>query len=121
MGSPSPIHLVRQTDALPLLEALRQAGAPIGKLLREAELPEALQERQDGFIPFRSMLRFVGLAARSQDMPDVSWRGVLHAGADQLGGWGRAVSECRTLRRAILNKPQAGGPCSHNWIRAVGG
>ena len=102
LGSPSPIPLVRQTDALPMLEALRQAGAPIGKLLREAELPEALQERQDGFIPFRSMLRFVGLAARSQDMPDVSWRGVLHAGADQLGGWGRAVSECRTLRRAIL-------------------
>jgi cyclic pyranopterin phosphate synthase len=25
------------------------------------------------------------------------------------------------LRRAILAKPQAGGPCSRNWIRAVGG
>ncbi len=25
------------------------------------------------------------------------------------------------LRRAIAEKPAAGGPCTHNWIRAVGG
>jgi cyclic pyranopterin phosphate synthase len=25
------------------------------------------------------------------------------------------------LRRAVEKKPQAGGPCSHNWIRATGG
>jgi hypothetical protein len=37
------------------------------------------------------MLGFVGHAARSQDIPDLCWRGVLQTGVDQLGGWGEAV------------------------------
>jgi len=85
-----------------MLEVLRGAGAPAERLLRQAGLPESLPECEDGFIPFRSMLRFAGLSARSQDIPDLCWRGVLEAGSDQLGGWGRAVARCSTLRGAIL-------------------
>jgi AraC-like DNA-binding protein len=99
---PSAIPLIRQSDALPALEMLGEVGAPIGKLLRKSELPESFQEGGDGFIPFRTMLGFVGHAARSQDIPDLCWRGVLQTGVDQLGGWGEAVARCRTLRRAIL-------------------
>ncbi len=97
-----PISLIRQTDALPLLGVLRDAGASTEKLLQESELPESLEERGDGFIPFRSMLRFAGHAAGSQGIPDLCWRAVQHAPTDRLGGWGRAVSGCSTLRGAIL-------------------
>jgi AraC-like DNA-binding protein len=93
---------MRQSDALPPLEVLREVGAPIGKLLRQSGLPLSLPEGGDGFIPFRSMLRFVGHSARSQDIPDLCWRGVLQAPANHLGGWGEAVARCRILRRAIL-------------------
>jgi len=85
-----------------MIEVLRDVGAPVGKLLVKTGLPESLQERADGYIPFRSMLRFAGNAARSQDVPDLCWRGVLQAQTDQLGGWGEAVARCSTLRRAIL-------------------
>jgi cyclic pyranopterin phosphate synthase len=33
----------------------------------------------------------------------------------------RQLGAGEALRRAVENKPQAGGPCSHNWIRATGG
>jgi AraC-like DNA-binding protein len=102
MRRPSAIPLMRQSDALPALEVLGELGAPIGKLLLQSELPESFQEGGDGFIPFRSMLSFVGHSARSQDIPDLCWRGVLQTEADKLGGWGEAVARCRTLRRAIL-------------------
>jgi AraC-like DNA-binding protein len=93
---------MRQCDALPPLEVLGQVGAPIGKLLLQSQLPESFQEGGDEFIPFRTMLRFVGHSALSQDIPDLCWRGVLQTGTDRLGGWGESVAQCRTLRRAIL-------------------
>ncbi len=33
----------------------------------------------------------------------------------------RELGAGKALRRAIEMKPKAGGPCTHNWIRAVGG
>jgi GTP 3',8-cyclase len=33
----------------------------------------------------------------------------------------RELGAAEALRRALEMKPQAGGPCKHNWIRAVGG
>ena len=33
----------------------------------------------------------------------------------------RELGAAEALRRAVENKPQAGGPCSENWIRATGG
>ncbi|HUU02678.1 MAG TPA: radical SAM protein [Myxococcota bacterium] len=33
----------------------------------------------------------------------------------------RELGAAEALRRAVDMKPQAGGPCTHNWIRAVGG
>jgi AraC-like DNA-binding protein len=77
------------------------AGASTGELLRQAGLPESLAEGGDGFVPFRSLLRFIGLSARSQGIPDLCWRGVHQARSDQLGGWGRAVAHCSTVRSAI--------------------
>jgi AraC-like DNA-binding protein len=102
MRTPSAIPLIRQSDALPPLDVIGEAGAPIGKLLLQSGLPESFQEGGGGFIPIRTMLGFVGHAARSQDIPDLCWRGVLQARVDHLGGWGEAVARCRTLRRAIL-------------------
>lgn len=98
----APIFLVRQTIVLPMLDVLDDAGAPTGRLLREAELPESLQEREDGFLPFRLLLRFVGHSARSQDIPDLCWRGLLRAGTRPSGAWSEAVAACTTLRSAIL-------------------
>ncbi len=102
MPATAPIALIRQTEILPILDVLRQAGAGTGKLLREVELPETLEEREDGFVPFRSLLRFIGHAARSQDVPDLCWKAVQQARPERLGGWGQAVSRCSTLRSAIL-------------------
>ena len=33
----------------------------------------------------------------------------------------RELGPEEALRRSVLHKPDAGGPCSHNWIRATGG
>ena len=33
----------------------------------------------------------------------------------------RELGPEEALRRSVLHKPEAGGPCSHNWIRATGG
>lgn len=102
MQRSSPVLLTRQSIALPMLDVLRGAGAPIGKVLLESGLPESFQEGGEGFIPFGTMLHFTRHAARSQDIPDLNWRGVLQAPTDHLGGWGRAVARAPTLRRAML-------------------
>jgi AraC-like DNA-binding protein len=98
----APILLVRQTIVQPMLDVLDDAGAPTARLLRETGLPESLQEREDGFLPFGSLLSFVGHSARSQDIPDLCWRGLLRARTRPSGGWSEAVSRCTTLRSAIL-------------------
>lgn len=102
MRSAAPVPLTRQSEARPILQELREIGAPTGRLLAAAKLPTSFEEPGDGFVPARSMLRFVGLAARSQGIPDLCWRGVQRARPDQLGGWGYAVARCWTLRGAIL-------------------
>jgi len=102
MGAPAPVLLMRQTDALPLFDVLHEVGAPTGKILARADLPESFGEGRDGFIPFRTMLHFCGLAAQSQDIADLCWRGVQRASHEHLGGWGEAVARCATSRRAIL-------------------
>ena len=33
----------------------------------------------------------------------------------------RELGPTEALRRAICEKPQAGGPCTHNWMRGIGG
>jgi len=38
-----------------------------------------------------------------------------------LGFSVRELGAREAFEQAVLNKPEAGGPCSHNWIRAVGG
>ena len=33
----------------------------------------------------------------------------------------RELGPAEALKRAVLNKPQAGGPCEHNWMHGIGG
>jgi cyclic pyranopterin phosphate synthase len=33
----------------------------------------------------------------------------------------RELGPAEALERAVLNKPQAGGPCEHNWMHGIGG
>jgi AraC-like DNA-binding protein len=102
MHRSTPVPLIRQSEARPVLDVLRGIGAPIRSLIAQAELPASFQDPSDGFIPARSMLRFIGLSAQGQDIPDLCWRAVHRARPDQLGSWGCAVARCSTLRSAIL-------------------
>jgi AraC-like DNA-binding protein len=101
MHNAASVPLIRHTEVRPVLDVLQGIGAPIDRLLAQAELPAAFQEPGDGFIAAHSMLRFVGLSALRQDIPDLCWRAVQRARPDQLGGWGSAVARCLTLRSAI--------------------
>jgi len=85
------VQLARQTDLLPTLQVLRAAGAPIEKLVSESELPESLQDGDDGFLPFRSILRFLGHSARSQGIPTLGWLGDEEGQQFTLGAMVRIV------------------------------
>ena len=102
MPTSPPVQLIRESDALPLLETLDEVGAPVERLIQVAGLPDSFRDGGEGFIPFRRMLQFAGHAARSQDIADLCWRGVVASHPEQLGGWGSAAASAPTLRGAIL-------------------
>ncbi|MBW2426670.1 MAG: AraC family transcriptional regulator ligand-binding domain-containing protein [Deltaproteobacteria bacterium] len=49
------------------------------------------------------MLRFTEVSAKSQDIPNLCWRGLQQARPEDLGGWGVAVARSSTLGEAIFS------------------
>ena len=33
----------------------------------------------------------------------------------------RKLGPVEAIRRAVADKPEAGGPCTHNWMGSIGG
>jgi hypothetical protein len=96
-----PVPLIRQIEMRGILSFLSEFGAPLRDLLLRASLPVQLAEDARGFASARSMLRFVGEAARHTATPDLCWRAVTATPVEEFGTWGAPVTRATTLRSAI--------------------
>ena len=53
---PRAVNLIHQVELQAPLDLLAAHDAPLGKLLAQANLPDRLQEPEDGFLPARHLL-----------------------------------------------------------------
>ena len=98
----TPIPLHRVATAMPFINYLHQAGAPVERELIRASLPVMAMDDPDCFIPSRNYWDFVANIADREGIKDLGFRVGLQAGADAADpGLAKRLRPMPTLHSAL--------------------
>ena len=98
----TPIPLHRVATAMPFINYLHQAGAPVERELIRASLPIMAMDDPDCFIPSRNYWDFVANVADREGIKDLGFRVGLQVGADAADpGLARRLAKLSSLHKAL--------------------
>jgi len=95
------VHLVPASFVWPFLEFLQDIGAPSGRFMACAGIPEHAFESQECLLPLHSLTRFAEFASRAEGFHlglEVGRRTSLH----RFGDYGLAILSSSTLKEALV-------------------
>jgi AraC-like DNA-binding protein len=98
----SRVPLLRAAALVPAIRFLRRIGAPVGRLLERAGLPESTFADVETLVPHRLGARLLEEAARQEGDATLGLQMGLEVRVDTLGYFGRRLCEARTLHGALV-------------------
>ena len=117
------VPLIRAVVLQIAADVLRRNGAPVERLLRKARLSPGALEKSEALVAFSAVALFLEEAARSEGIEDLGLRIGAVTRVQQLGMFGRLISQALTLQEGletayrILPSFSSG---EHAWLRRGG-
>ena len=96
-----PIPLIRQVVMVPAISYLVGEGVAVDRYLRLAKLSAPTPETLESLVPLYQLCDFLSLVAREQGLDDLGFRIAGQLGIENLGSFGRLVSEAFTFHESI--------------------
>jgi AraC-like DNA-binding protein len=96
-----PIPLVRISAILPTMLSLQQAGAPIHRYLRQAQIPGQVIDNPEVPIPLATAIDFCHLSAKAEGLDSLGLAFVKNYQAYNLGMFGQILQQSFTLHETL--------------------
>jgi AraC-like DNA-binding protein len=97
------IHLAKIGFLTPVLDGLREAGAPLGTLTRAAGLDRFHLDDPEGYIPVDRQLAFYDVLSNREGIPDIAAQFRQRIRLSTIGDWGQATLAEPDLLTACLD------------------
>ena len=117
------VPLIRAVVLQIAADVLRRNGAPVERLLRKARLSPGALEKSEALVAFSAVALFLEEAARSEGIEDLGLRIGAATRVQQLGIFGRLISQARTLQEGLATAYRILPSFSsgeHAWLRRGG-
>jgi AraC-like DNA-binding protein len=119
----APIPFVRANALAPFVSFLNTIGAPVDRLLRQAQLSHDLLHDPEALMPLILGYRFLEMAARKEQMEDIGVVVGQHSSAFDLGRYGAALQGVPTVYEYLQNGVRLIGDHSSGtrlWLKLEG-